>query len=184
MNRSTGTAEGTRQTGVRKILIDDEQAGQRIDNFLRRQLPGLPKGRLYRILRRGEVRVNGGRVRAAYKLVGGDEVRIPPVRINTGPDAPAAGKIADLERQVLFEDKRLLVINKPSGLAVHGGSGVSHGVIELLRAARPELRDLSLVHRLDRETRAAWYWPSGAARCGNCIRNFAMARSARTIWHW
>ncbi len=152
MNASTGTAEGTRQTGVRKILIDDEQAGQRIDNFLRRQLPGLPKGRLYRILRRGEVRVNGGRVRAAYKLVSGDEVRIPPVRINTGPDAPAAGKIADLERQVLFEDKRLLVINKPSGLAVHGGSGVSHGVIELLRAARPELRDLSLVHRLDRET--------------------------------
>ena len=152
MNASTGAAEGTRQTGVRKILIDDEQAGQRIDNFLRRQLPGLPKGRLYRILRRGEVRVNGGRVRAAYKLVSGDEVRIPPVRINTGPDAPAAGKIADLERQVLFEDKRLLVINKPSGLAVHGGSGVSHGVIELLRAARPELRDLSLVHRLDRET--------------------------------
>ncbi|MCH8302871.1 MAG: RluA family pseudouridine synthase [Proteobacteria bacterium] len=152
MNRSLGAAEGTRQTGVRKILIDDEQAGQRIDNFLRRQLPGLPKGRLYRILRRGEVRVNGGRVRAAYKLVSGDEVRIPPVRINTGPDAPAAGKVADLERRVLFEDKRLLVINKPSGLAVHGGSGVSHGVIELLRAARPELRDLSLVHRLDRET--------------------------------
>ncbi|MCH8334887.1 MAG: RluA family pseudouridine synthase [Proteobacteria bacterium] len=152
MNGSLGAAEGTRQTGVRKILIDEEQAGQRIDNFLRRQLPGLPKGRLYRILRRGEVRVNGGRVRAAYKLVSGDEVRIPPVRINTGPDAPAAGKVADLERCVLFEDKRLLVINKPSGLAVHGGSGVSHGVIELLRAARPELRDLSLVHRLDRET--------------------------------
>ncbi len=152
MNKSTGAAEGTRQTGVRKIIIDDEQAGQRIDNFLRRQLPGLPKGRLYRILRRGEVRVNGGRVRAAYKLISGDEVRIPPVRINAGPDAPAAGKVADLERHVLFEDKRLLVINKPSGLAVHGGSGVSHGVIELLRAARPELRDLSLVHRLDRET--------------------------------
>jgi 23S rRNA pseudouridine955/2504/2580 synthase len=152
MNKSTGAAEGTRQIGVRKIIIDDEQAGQRIDNFLRRQLPGLPKGRLYRILRRGEVRVNGGRVRAAYKLISGDEVRIPPVRINAGPDAPAAGKVADLERHVLFEDKRLLVINKPSGLAVHGGSGVSHGVIELLRAARPELRDLSLVHRLDRET--------------------------------
>ncbi len=152
MNKSTGAAEGTRQAGVRKIIIDDEQAGQRIDNFLRRQLPGLPKGRLYRILRRGEVRVNGGRVRAAYKLISGDAVRIPPVRINAGPDAPAAGKVADLERHVLFEDKRLLVINKPSGLAVHGGSGVSHGVIELLRAARPELRDLSLVHRLDRET--------------------------------
>ncbi len=152
MNAGTGAAKGTRQTGVQKILIDEDQAGQRIDNFLRRQLPGLPKGRLYRILRRGEVRVNGGRVRAQYKLLSGDEVRIPPARINTGPDTPAAGKVADLERHVLFEDKRLLVINKPSGLAVHGGSGVSHGVIELLRASRPELRDLSLVHRLDRET--------------------------------
>ncbi len=152
MNSITGAGKGTRQTGVRKIVIDDEQAGQRIDNFLRRQLPGLPKGRLYRILRRGEVRVNGGRVRAEYRLLPGDQVRIPPARINAGPDAPAAGKVADLDGQVLFEDKRLLVINKPSGLAVHGGSGISHGVIELLRAARPELRDLSLVHRLDRET--------------------------------
>jgi len=152
MNDSTGAANGTRQTGVRKVLVDDEQSGQRIDNFLRRQLPGLPKGRLYRILRRGEVRVNGGRVRAEYKLKSGDEVRIPPARINAGPEAPAAGKLADLEKQVIYEDKRLLVINKPSGLAVHGGSGISHGVIELLRAARPDLRDLSLVHRLDRET--------------------------------
>ena len=152
MSTGTAPAKGTRQTRVRKIVIDEEQAGQRIDNFLRRQLPGLPKGRLYRILRRGEVRVNGGRIRAEYKLVAGDEVRIPPVRINAGPDAPAAGKVADLEQRVLFEDKRLLVINKPSGVAVHGGSGVSHGVIELMRAARPELRDLSLVHRLDRET--------------------------------
>jgi 23S rRNA pseudouridine955/2504/2580 synthase len=152
MNSPAGAAKGTLQTGVRKILIDDEQAGQRIDNFLRRQLPGLPKGRLYRILRRGEVRVNGGRVRPEYKLLAGDEVRIPPARINAGPEEPAAGKVADLEKEVLFEDKRLLVINKPSGLAVHGGSGVSHGVIELLRASRPQLRDLSLVHRLDRET--------------------------------
>jgi 23S rRNA pseudouridine955/2504/2580 synthase len=152
MNTGTGPAKGTRQTRVQKIIIDDEQAGQRIDNFLRRQLPGLPKGRLYRIVRRGEVRVNGGRVRAEYKLLAGDEVRIPPARINAGPDAPAAGKVADLDKRVLFEDKRLLVINKPSGVAVHGGSGVSHGVIELMRAARPELRDLSLVHRLDRET--------------------------------
>ena len=152
MNSGTGHANGTLQTGVRKILIDGEQAGQRIDNFLRRQLPGVPKGRLYRILRRGEVRVNGGRVRAEYKLKPGDVVRIPPARINAGPDMPPAGKIEDLEGQVLFEDKRLLVINKPSGLAVHGGSGISHGVVELLRAARPDIRDLSLVHRLDRET--------------------------------
>jgi len=152
MNSNTGADKGTRQTGVRKILIDDDQAGQRIDNFLRRQLPGLPKGRIYRIIRRGEVRVNGGRVRAEYKLLSGDEVRIPPARINAGPDEPAAGKVADLERHILYEDKRLLVINKPSGLAVHGGSGISHGVVELLRAARPQMRDLSLVHRLDRET--------------------------------
>ncbi len=137
---------------MRKIRIDDEQAGQRIDNFLRRQLPGLPTGRLYRILRRGEVRVNGGRVRAEYKLKEGDEVRIPPARIDAGPPAPPAAKIRHLERHILFEDKRLLVLDKPSGLAVHGGSGVSHGVIELLRAARPDLRDLALVHRLDRET--------------------------------
>jgi 23S rRNA pseudouridine955/2504/2580 synthase len=152
MNSNTGAEKGTRQTRVRKILIDEDQAGQRIDNFLRRQLPGLPKSRIYRIIRRGEVRVNGGRVRAEYKLLSGDEVRIPPARINAGPDEPAAGKVVDLESHILYEDKRLLVINKPSGLAVHGGSGISHGVIELLRAARPHLRDLSLVHRLDRET--------------------------------
>jgi len=152
MNTGTGEPRGTQQTGVRKITVDDEQAGQRIDNFLRRQLPGLPKGRLYRILRRGEVRVNGGRIRAEYKLQPGDEVRIPPARINTGPGEPPAGKIADLESRVIFEDKRLLVINKPAGVAVHGGSGISHGVVELLRAARPEIRDLSLAHRLDRET--------------------------------
>lgn len=141
-----------RRTGVQKVLIGDDEAGQRIDNFLRRQLPGLPKGRLYRILRRGEVRVNGGRVRADYRLVSGDEVRVPPARIASGPAAPPAGRIRDIESHALFEDKQLLVLNKPSGLAVHGGSGVSHGVVELVRAARPELRDISLVHRLDRET--------------------------------
>ncbi len=152
MNTIKAAGDGVRQTGVRKVLIDGEQSGQRIDNFLRRELPGLPKGRLYRILRKGEVRVNGGRVRAEYRLAEGDEVRIPPARINEGPAEVAQGRIAAIENQIIFEDKRLLVINKPSGLAVHGGSGISHGAIELLRAARPELRDLSLVHRLDRET--------------------------------
>ena len=136
---------------VRKVRIDAEQAGQRIDNFLRRELPGLPKGRLYRVLRRGEVRVNGGRVRADYKLVEGDEVRIPPARISQASEPPANSADAMSER-VLYEDKRLLVVDKPSGVAVHGGSGIIHGVIELLRHARPELRDLSLAHRLDRET--------------------------------
>jgi 23S rRNA pseudouridine955/2504/2580 synthase len=140
------------KTKVRKVQVDAEQAGQRIDNFLRRELPGVPKGRIYRLLRRGEVRVNGGRVRAEYKLVAGDEVRIPPARVRT-EGAPPSQKLAeDVAEKVLFEDKRLLVIDKPSGIAVHGGSGVSHGVIELVRHARPELKDLSLVHRLDRET--------------------------------
>ena len=141
-----------RRTQVEKVRIDGEQAGQRIDNFLRRQLPGVPKGRLYRLLRRGEVRVNGGRIRAEYKLQEGDEVRVPPVHIRSESAPPSEGLTAKLVGRVLFEDKRLLVIDKPSGLAVHGGSGLSHGVIELLRHARPELKDLSLAHRLDRET--------------------------------
>jgi len=139
-------------TKVRKVSIDGDLAGQRIDNYLRRELPGVPKGRLYRLLRRGEVRVNGGRIRAEYKLQEGDEVRIPPVRINTEGAPPPAKQSAAILDHVLFEDKRLLVINKPTGIAVHGGSGISHGIIELLRHARPDLRDLSLVHRLDRET--------------------------------
>ena len=139
-------------TKVRKVSIDSDLAGQRIDNYLRRELPGVPKGRLYRLLRRGEVRVNGGRIRAEYKLQEGDEVRIPPVRINTEGAPPPAKQSAAILDHVLFEDKRLLVINKPTGIAVHGGSGISYGIIELLRHARPDLRDLSLVHRLDRET--------------------------------
>lgn len=144
--------QGVRQTGVRKVRVDGEMAGQRLDNFLRRELPGLPRSRLYRILRRGEVRVNGGRVRADYRLEDGDEVRIPPARINSGPGAAPPGRIASLGKRIIYEDKRLLVIDKPSGVAVHGGSGISHGVIELLREARPDLRDLSLAHRLDRDT--------------------------------
>ena len=141
-----------RATGVRKVRVDAETAGQRVDNFLRRHLPGVPKGRLYRLLRRGEVRVNGGRVRADHRLEAGDEVRIPPVRLREEGAAPAAGRALAMLEHVLYEDKRLLVIDKPPGVAVHGGSGISHGVIELLRAARPDLADLSLVHRLDRET--------------------------------
>lgn len=152
MQQKSDNSPGEVVTRVRKVRIDQEQAGQRIDNFLRRELPGLPKGRLYRILRRGEVRVNGGRVRAEYKLVEGDEVRVPPARIRGPGDAPSARLTANIVDRVLYEDKRLLVIDKPSGVAVHGGSGISHGVVELLRHARPELRDLSLVHRLDRET--------------------------------
>lgn len=137
---------------VRKVQIDADQAGQRIDNFLRKELPGVPKSRVYRVLRRGEVRVNGGRVRAEYKLQQGDEVRVPPAHVRVAGADPGAGAAQRIADRVIYEDKLLLVIDKPSGTAVHGGSGISHGVIELLRFARPEIRDLSLVHRLDKET--------------------------------
>lgn len=143
---------GETRTKVRKVVIDEERAGQRIDNYLRSQLPGLPTGRLYRILRKGEVRVNGGRVKAEYKLKKGDEVRIPPARVQAEGAPPSAALAARILENVLYEDKRLLVLNKPAGMAVHGGSGISHGVIELLRHSRPDLKDLGLVHRLDRET--------------------------------
>ena len=152
MQEKSSEIPGTRVTGVRKVRVDAEQAGQRIDNFLRGQLPGVPKGRVYRLLRRGEVRVNGGRVRAEYKLKAGDEVRVPPARVRSGASPPPDKLAASMLERVLYEDKRLLVIDKPAGVAVHGGSGISHGVIELLRHARPELKDLSLVHRIDRET--------------------------------
>jgi len=152
MQKKSPKAPAPVHAKVRKISIDAEQAGQRIDNFLRRELPGVPKGRLYRILRRGEVRVNGGRIRAEYKLQEGDEVRVPPARVRAPGDAPADDLAARMAERIVFEDKKLLVIDKPSGVAVHGGSGISHGVIELMRHARPELTDLSLVHRLDRET--------------------------------
>ena len=128
---------------VRKVQVDADKSGQRIDNFLRRELPGVPRSRLYRLLRRGEVRVNGGRVRADYRLQDGDEVRVPPAWINVAREAPPASQSAAMLDNVLYEDKRLLVIDKPSGTAVHGGSGISHGVIELLRHARPDLHDLS-----------------------------------------
>lgn len=137
---------------VRKLRIDPEDAGQRIDNFLTRTLPGVPKGRIYRMLRKGEVRVNGGRIRAEYKLVAGDELRIPPVTVRPAGESPAPGLVSRLENRIIFEDKALIVVNKPSGLAVHGGSGVSHGVIEVIRAARPACKGIALAHRIDRET--------------------------------
>jgi 23S rRNA pseudouridine955/2504/2580 synthase len=130
------------------VTIGEEEAGQRIDNYLLRICKGVPKSHVYRILRSGEVRVNKGRIDQLYRLVAGDIVRIPPVRIAEKPDtgAPAA------EFPIIFEDAHLLVIDKPAGVAVHGGSGVSFGVIEQLRAARPDAKFLELVHRLDRET--------------------------------
>ena len=152
MQEKSDQTGATRVTGVRKVSVDANRAGQRIDNFLRGELPGVPKGRVYRLLRRGEVRVNGGRVRAEYKLREGDVVRVPPALIRTGAQPPPDKLAASMLDRVLYEDKRLLVIDKPTGVAVHGGSGISHGVIELVRHARPDLEDLSLVHRIDRET--------------------------------
>jgi 23S rRNA pseudouridine955/2504/2580 synthase len=152
MQENSGDKATSHRAGVRKVRVGPERAGQRIDNFLRSELPGVPKGRVYRLLRRGEVRVNGGRIRAEYRLEEGDEVRIPPARVSSPGDPPPAHRAAAMLDHVIYEDKRLLVVNKPAGIAVHGGSGVSHGVIELLRHARPDLEDLALVHRIDRET--------------------------------
>lgn len=137
------------------VTIAADEAGQRIDNFLRNQLKGVPKSMIYRIVRKGEVRVNKKRIKPEYKLQPGDEVRIPPVRIAERDEAPVSAKldkVAALNDCIIFEDDHLLVLNKPSGTAVHGGSGLSFGVIEGLRALRPEARFLELVHRLDRET--------------------------------
>jgi 23S rRNA pseudouridine955/2504/2580 synthase len=135
---------------VRQVNVTEDEAGQRIDNFLARYLKGVPKSHIYRILRRGEVRVNSGRIRAHYKVRAGDTVRIPPVRISESKPGQVPG--INLEQHVLFENPRLLVINKPSGIAVHGGSGLSYGIIEALRAERSSAPYLELGHRLDRAT--------------------------------
>ncbi len=137
---------------VRLVSVTDEDAGQRIDNFLARHLKGVPKSHIYRILRRGEVRVNSGRIKAQYKVCAGDMVRIPPVRVSPEKTVPPAAARIDWDKRILFENNRCLVLNKPSGIAVHGGSGLSFGVIESLRASRPQAPYLELAHRLDRET--------------------------------
>lgn len=140
---------------VQFIEISDDEAGQRIDNYLLSKLKGVPKSLIYRIVRKGEVRVNKGRVKPEYKLQIGDMLRVPPVRVAEKSEVPISNKlnkVAELEQQILFEDDCLLVLNKPSGMAVHGGSGLSFGVIEALRALRPQARFLELVHRLDRDT--------------------------------
>ncbi len=142
------------QQQVQLLTIEAEHEGQRIDNFLKTQLKGVPKSLIYRILRKGEVRVNKKRIKPEYKLCPGDEVRVPPVRVAEKNELPSAnlGSIQRLESQILFEDDAMIVLNKPSGMAVHGGSGLSFGVIEGLRALRPDARFLELVHRLDRDT--------------------------------
>ncbi|MFC6440033.1 23S rRNA pseudouridine(955/2504/2580) synthase RluC [Bowmanella sp. JS7-9] len=136
------------------IEIDAEQDGQRIDNFLKTQLKGVPKSLIYRVLRKGEVRVNKKRVKPEYKLQSGDLVRVPPLRVAEEKPLPSVrlDSVKNIEQQIIYEDKALMVVNKPSGMAVHGGSGISFGLIESLRALRPDAKFLELVHRLDRDT--------------------------------
>ncbi|MCD9026653.1 RluA family pseudouridine synthase [Luteimonas sp. BDR2-5] len=150
---SGGGAGGPGGGGVRTVRVPDDRGGQRLDNFLLGQLKGAPKSLIYKIVRSGQVRVNGGRAKAERKLEAGDEVRIPPVRLAVPGEAgtPSRGLLEAMAASIVFEDDRLLAISKPSGIASHGGSGISFGVIETLRALRPN-QSLELVHRLDRDT--------------------------------
>ncbi len=140
------------------LTVSDEMAGQRLDNFLLNHLKGLPRARVYRIVRKGEVRVNKGRVEVSYRLEAGDSIRIPPIRDlapkATSTKTPSAQNplLLNLSKAILYEDEGLIILNKPRGLAVHGGSGLSFGAIEALRVLRPDCPSLELVHRLDRET--------------------------------
>jgi 23S rRNA pseudouridine955/2504/2580 synthase len=138
--------------GAKSVHVDEESAGQRLDNFLLRELKGVPKTHVYRIIRSGEVRVNKGRAAADTRVNTGDVIRLPPVRTSEAAAAKADLPVPAREFPVLLEDEHLLAVDKPAGVAVHGGSGVSFGVIEQLRRARPTARMLELVHRLDRET--------------------------------
>ena len=139
---------------VVKIAIDADLSGQRLDNFLLARLKGLPKSRLYRLLRKGEVRINGKRVKPSQRLQVGDEVRVPPIRLGASAPLPEVKQgLADrLVNSVIYEDPDVIVLNKPAGMAVHGGSGIHLGLIEAFRQIRPECKQLELVHRLDRDT--------------------------------
>jgi len=136
------------------LTITADQAGQRLDNFLITLLKGVPKSHIYRILRKGEVRVNKGRIQASYRLQEGDILRVPPVRQAEPTAAPVVHdrQLQELESRILYEDEQVIVIDKPAGMAVHGGSGLSFGVIEAFRQLRPQCQALELVHRLDRDT--------------------------------
>lgn len=156
---SGASAAGSRpagevRQGVRKVVVDEDNAGQRVDNYLMSQVRDLPRSIVYRIIRKGEVRVNKGRVKPDTRLRAGDEVRIPPVTRKEKPAQVVPGSRVQsvMESAIVFENDQILVVNKPSGIAVHGGSGLSFGLIEVLRAARPQAKFLELVHRLDRDT--------------------------------
>jgi 23S rRNA pseudouridine955/2504/2580 synthase len=139
-----------RKAGVRYVTVGPESAGQRLDNFLIRLSKGVPKSHIYQVVRSGQVRINRGRAAADQRLAAGDEIRIPPMRTAVKPAQPPAGAASMLP--VVFEDEHLLVIDKPAGIAAHGGSGIAFGAIERIRSARPDAPFLELAHRLDRDT--------------------------------
>ena len=166
--------------GVHFVEIAEEGAGQRIDNFLLTRLKGAPRSLVYRILRKGEVRVNRGRIGPDYRLQAGDNVRIPPVRLTerTAAVPPGEAVLRRIEAAIIYEDSRFLVLNKPGGVAVHGGSGLNYGVIEALRASRPEAPFLELGHRLDRETSGCLV----IAKRRSALRQFhALLREGRVV---
>ena len=148
-SRAVGASEGASPQAASRVVVDESGAGQRLDNFLISRLKGVPKSHIYRIVRSGEVRVNSGRVTVSHRLAEGDQVRVPPIRL-AEPDAKAPP--AGLALTALFEDDQLLVVDKPAGLAVHAGSGITSGLVERLRVGRSDCRFLELAHRLDRET--------------------------------
>ncbi|WOI47492.1 MULTISPECIES: RluA family pseudouridine synthase [unclassified Acidovorax] len=149
---ATDRAPNPAPAAARIVEVDEDSAGQRLDNFLIRHLKGVPKTHVYRIIRSGEVRINKGRASADTRVATGDQVRLPPVRISDKVAEKAERPAPAREFPILLEDDHLIAIDKPAGVAVHGGSGVSFGVIEQLRQARPQAKFLELVHRLDRET--------------------------------
>ena len=188
--------KGLGKDSVGWLTADENTEAQRIDNFLIKLLKGVPRTHVYRLLRTGQVRVNSHRVDATYRLQIGDRVRVPPVR--TGQSSPGRvtatmgeAVVRDLERAILFEDEHLLVLNKPSGLAVHGGSGISRGVIEEMRRLRPKQRFLELVHRLDRDTSGVLLMAkkrSALLALHRHVRNGAMRKFYRLLvrgaWPW
>lgn len=187
----TENTESSSFAQVMMISIDEDQAGQRLDNFLIARLKGVPKSKIYNVIRKGEVRVNKGRIKPEYKLVAGDSVRVPPIRTaEAGTEAKASHQMMSLlAKSILFEDDGLLVVNKPPGLAVHGGSGITLGLIETLRQMRPEARHLELVHRLDRDTSGCIMVLKSVAICAiyklHCVKSpQALVVLLRCIRRW